>query len=366
MNVREKVLVLLFGVVIVAFVSRTIMRNYSEALQDYGSLKRAQEKKLEKIRAEKQEANFARMLWIEELGPQTLSMDVNEAKTKLRDELYALAGESLLREINVTLVDRTSLWPPSGKKSGVQVLRGTVTAEGYLEEIVEFFFNLQRQPYAVRCKSLMLDQIVKGSRRRKGNRETGLLKVTAHLDTLILPANQMVPQFRPAVLEKDKRKMVVRAMLANISDYKPLLDKHLFKPYEPPPPPPPRRRSEKRRPTRNVKRGPEPEPEKPPEDAHMTLRGVLSSPRGQITVLEKPGKKGGDDEYKEVGDTMFGGTLIYVHPKGAVTEKGGERRFHAIGQELQDFVPLTEENEPVIYHELLKLENRSTGISQGS
>jgi hypothetical protein len=29
-------------------------------------------------------------------------------------------------------------------------------------------------------------------------------------------------------------------------------------------------------------------------------------------------------------------------------------------------VPLTQENQPVIYHELLKLQSRAAGISQGS
>ena len=100
----------------------------------------------------------------------------------------------------------------------------------------------------------------------------------------------------------------------------------------------------------------------------MVVRGLLSSPRGQLTVLEKPSKRPGEgeDEYKEVGDEMFGGTLIFIHPKGAVTEKDGVRRFHAIGQELGDFVPLTEENQPAVYHELLKLQNRTAGISQES
>ncbi len=92
------------------------------------------------------------------------------------------------------------------------------------------------------------------------------------------------------------------------------------------------------------------------------LGRVLSSPRGQLAVLEDRARRG-EDEYKEVGEEMYGGTLIFVHPTGAVTEKDGQMRFHAIDEALRNCKPLTENEQPELYEELMKLEKRATGIS---
>jgi len=360
MNAREKILVVLVGIAAVALVGREVASRYRGTLQEYDNDIRTLNKDLAKIELERGEVAIAMERWYGEIGSQTLSMDVNEATTRLRDELNALAEMSRLQEIAVAPGGRPTSW----LKNDLRTLNCSVKAEGKLDDVVRFLYDLHCQPYAVRCKSLTLSQAVKGIRRTrsKGDRDKGLLSMSLQLDTLILPANELVPQIQPAVLEKGQRKLVPRTMLASLQDYRPLLHKELFQPYEPPERP---ARTTRKPPTPAV-RQPQPKREPPPPDAHMVLRGLISSPRGQLTVLEKPGKQPGEDEYKEVGDEMYGGTLIFVHPKGAVTEKDGERRFHAIGQELQDFVPLTEENEPAVYHELLKLESRAAGISQGS
>jgi hypothetical protein len=46
-----------------------------------------------------------------------------------------------------------------------------------------------------------------------------------------------------------------------------------------------------------------------------------------------------------------------------VTEKDGQMRFHAIDAQLQNYKPLTENDQPVVYEELMKLEKQATGIS---
>ena len=71
------------------------------------------------------------------------------------------------------------------------------------------------------------------------------------------------------------------------------------------------------------------------------------------------------DKRVVVGESFFGGTLVYVHPKGAVSELNGVLRFHAIGDPLQVAQPLTEEVQPEVFHEVRKLEAQAAGISQG-
>ena len=240
-----------------------------------------------------------------------------------------------------------------------------MTAQGKFDEILGFMFELHRQPYAVRVKSVSLDQAFKPTKRNEKSTKPGVLKMTTYLDTLLLPPCEMVAQITPAVLDAAKRSVTSRPAETALAGYKSLLDRKLFQAWEPPPVAGPT----------TPRGGPTPPPNTPktpvtpqppvvvePADSAMVLGRLLSSPRGQLAVLERPNKQG-EDEYKEVGDEMYGGTLIYVHPTGAVTERDGQWRFHAIGDPLRSYKPLTEKDQPVVYNELMKLEQQAPGIS---
>jgi hypothetical protein len=103
-------------------------------------------------------------------------------------------------------------------------------------------------------------------------------------------------------------------------------------------------------------------PPPPPPDGHLVVARILSSPRGQQVVLEDPRNRNAEDKRVEIGGEVFGGTLIMVHPKGVVSQADGQRRFHPIGQPLQQNVPLTQQQYPEVFHELAKLEERLNGI----
>jgi hypothetical protein len=93
-------------------------------------------------------------------------------------------------------------------------------------------------------------------------------------------------------------------------------------------------------------------------------RGIAEFAHGLFVVMEDPRsevKRGAPGEL--ASDVRR--HVEFVHPRGAVTEKGGERRFHAIGEPLQNCQPLTESDQPVVYHDLLKLEARMAGINRG-
>lgn len=156
---------------------------------------------------------------------------------------------------------------------------------------------------------------------------------------------------------------------------------------------------------------PPPPPSKPPDDENLVLTRILSSPRGQQAVLEDaiaaqslnvstprpaprpmPGNPGAPNPGRvpspgtptppapapvptpggaptserriEVGETMYGGTLVFVHPKGAVTERDGNLRFHPLGVALKEAQPLTESDQPEVFHEFKKLQARAAGISE--
>jgi len=360
MNARERMLVILLSVAAGLALVRLVVGRYTKSLNDYDGRITRLKGDLDKIQFERDRAQIGRGQWLE-IGAETLSMDPNEAMTRLREEMTKLTEKTGLREAEVTQESTPKRW----LKNGVRVLNFTVTGQGRFEDIAKFMFEVHRQPYAVRCKSLTLDLVHKPTRRgetKKGDQ--GLLKMTALLDTLILPSNAMVRQIEPAVLDPAKRKAVPGPALASVADYKPLLDKKLFQPYEPKVVVD---RTPKSQPAPGGKKGPTPPPPPPPPppvDAQMVLGRLLSSPRGQMAVLEKPGRAG-EDEYKEVGDAMYGGVLVYVHPSGVVTERDGQWRFHMLGEPLQSYKPLSEKEQPLVYHELLKLREQATGISRG-
>jgi hypothetical protein len=106
-------------------------------------------------------------------------------------------------------------------------------------------------------------------------------------------------------------------------------------------------------------------PPPPPPDANLVLARIISSPRSQQAVLEDPANKNALDQRVEVGSPFYGGTLIYVHPKGAVSEKDNQLRFHPLTKALRECVPLTEATQPQLLFEVMKLEQRAAGISQG-
>jgi len=360
MKTRERTLLILLGAAAGLLVVRTVVGRYTGALGGYDAQIDLLHRDLEKSQQEKAKAQEGRAQWLE-IGSQTLSMDGNEATTRLREEMTKLTEKSGLRDVDVALESAPKPW----MKNRVRVLSFSVAGQGKLDDVVAFLFELHSQPYAVRVKGLTLDLVDKPTRRREvKSSQRGLLNMKALLDTLILPANQMAAKIEPAGLEAGKRKEVKRTELASLVDYKPLLDKKLFQPYEPPASAAPRI-ADKTRPPVNVT----PQPVRvvqppPPADAEMVLGRLLSSPRGQLAVLEDRRKPNVEDTYKEVGEEMYGGTLVFVHPQGAVTQRDGQWWFHAIGEPLQNCKPLTEQDQPMVYSELMKLVSEATGITR--
>ncbi len=104
----------------------------------------------------------------------------------------------------------------------------------------------------------------------------------------------------------------------------------------------------------------------PAADQNMVLSRVYSSPRGQIAVLQDPANPQGEDKRVEVGEGFYGGTLVFVHQKGAVSERDGLRQFHVIGEPLRNAKPLTQVDHPQIWSEIAKLERLALGRNGGA
>jgi len=464
MNPREKVLLGLVGAALLLFMGKAVRDGYLGKLKRLDNQIKSSKKDLSAIEREKEEVKVGLSIW-GEAGRQTLSMDLKEARTLLRNELYQLTDRVGMPKADVRLQEPRFF----GKKNGLRVLPCSVQGEAELETIIRFLFELSRQPYLVRCKRLKLERPRPKQRSQQSKKEDRIvvevdtrLLMKAELDTLILPKARLWGQPIPlntADLESEEREPTAQAQLAKLDDYASILAKKLFQPYVPPAPakvsaltpgngvkdlshqglilewkaadrarkykiffgdrspgqPQPNEQANTRfRPTKLVagkkyywridsigeggitagdvwsfttkappppppapKRVSKPKPKRPPPppkpagpppckptDGYWVIGRVLSSPRVTQIVLENPRNANAPDERKELGDDLYCGTLILIHPKGAVSDQDGERRFHPIGAALKDCQPLTEEEFPLVFHELAKLEEMAAGISK--
>lgn len=359
MNPREKLLLAIVGGLLVVAAGYGSYRLYARKSAELTRQYRYEQDKLAAAQRARENAWKAERQW-RETGRQTLSMDVMAAKGLFREELVKLANQSGMPVPQQTEVILGT--PRVLRKDSVTVLPYTVKAEGTLQQIVRFLFELYRQPYLVRCKTVGIEPVMdKAASPNAPPTPSGRLKLNLVVETPILPPDKKVPKVETAPLAPDKRVPVPRTLMATAEDYNNAIKKALFERYTAPPPPPPQRVE----PPRVVTTGPGSPPPSlppPPPDANLVLARVLSSPRSQQVVLEDPNNKSAPDKRVEVGDTLYGGTLIFIHPIGAVSEKDGKRTFHPIGQPLNRGQALSETEHPAVFDALAKLEERLTGI----
>lgn len=359
MNPQEKKLM-----IVVAVLGATLglwqgYRAYQGKLADLDNEKARQLDNLKRVEAERAEAERGEIEW-KAIGQQTLSLDPNEATTRMRDELNELTAKSRLSGSTVRILPVRAYG-----RTGVSVLESKVSAEGSLNEILAFLFEIHRQPYLIRCKDIVLG-LARSDSRARGD-QSGIERMTLQvsIETLILPTNRRVPasEIVTADLQRQNRQPQERLMLARVADYRKSIRPALFEPYKepPPPPPPPGPRGREDRP-RPAPRQPPPPP--PPPDEDMVVGRILIWPGNEQVVLEKSGRGQQEDKRVEIGDTVYGGTLIYIHPKGAVTEqKDGKWLFHPVSSPLKDNFELTADSQPEVYYKLTKLQEWLKGIT---
>ena len=161
MKTRERTLLIVLGAAAGLLVVWTMVGRYTGVLGGYDTQIAGLHKDLDKSQQEKAKAQDGRTQWLE-IGSQTLSMDGNEATTRLREEMTKLTEKSGLREVEVSL-ESMQTW----MKNRVRVLSFSVAGQGKLDDVVAFLFELHSQPYAVRVKGLTLDLVDKPTRRRE-------------------------------------------------------------------------------------------------------------------------------------------------------------------------------------------------------
>jgi hypothetical protein len=353
MKPREKLLVAMVGLGLVILTGFGASRFYSQKTQGLAIQKKYELDKLKHAKEELEAAKAREKEW-RDVGKQTLSVDLTEAKGLFRTELVKLAAQCDM-PIPGTQIEMGIPRPLS--RSGITILGANIKAEGSVDRLVRLMFELHRQPFLIRYKNLELKPVMnKPSSPGAPVTPTGRIALSVYVETPILPADTRVPKLEVARLAPGQRVPVGRPLLASVEGYRGIREE-LFEPHVEPPT---NQAGSGKSSGESAEVGTEEGGSVPPErvDAGLVLARVLSSPRSQQAVLVDPENPNALDRRVEVGSSLYEGTLIFVHPTGAVVEKDGERTFHVIGQPLRQGRVLDAAQQPEVSDALERLEKR--------
>ena len=290
-----------------------------------------------------------------DLAGRTLATGENEAVTRLGSELNGLATRHNLQKRTIKPQGAVVL----DRKTGLKLVRFTMSGETSLKDTVELLHDFYRLPYVLRMRELSLNP-----KARSNGRE---VKLTAKVESLLLPETDLaaVVPASDGATEAGLGRLGEGATLAH---YAGIHKRNLFAPYEAPKPKPTPRRDPTPKPDPRPR--PKPEPPKCQQDADgakQTIVALLSywdevaeeyveevvttgaasrSARGKNVK----GASGSETRYR-IGDECDGSTLVMVHWRGAVTqcEATGSRYVYELGETLAQRHELTQEDYPEIY-----------------
>ena len=342
MSKREKTLAVVVGAVAVMMIGwKLVDKLVIEPAEQLDTRIQAANRKLENLdQVLAQKVHYVSQ-W-QDLASRTMAVSDEAAVTRLDAEIKALLEKHKLQRVSVT---------PQGAgplgRTKLRQVRFSVNAQGKLTDVVGLLYGFYRLPYLMRIRDLTLSPVGKS----KGTQ----LKVTARIETLVLPSTKIVPnpQVAPAdATEGDGPGRLVRG--ATLASFAGIARRNPFAPWEPPPPPPPPP------PTKVVKK---PTPAKPVERPvrqdreadKKVVKALLSywdDEAGELVeeiVVAQPGsaptpkrRRGspqpeqGEEQRIRVGDELDGLTLVRIHWLGAVAEdKAGKKTYvYPLGMKL--------------------------------
>jgi len=345
MSRREKILLgLVVGTLVLGFGLKVFRSQVLDRLErmDRGIV--AREAEIRKINTQKSFLRGQRALWYE-MSAQTLSTDVAESRVKLLFELTALAKQHGLENPSVTPSDARPFL------SGLVPLPITIDATGTLFQIVSFLHALHTQPFMVETRSVRL---VPG-----GEKEGAKIRLTVKGESIVLPPHKLAPDVRTLVMKpREQWSPTTRTAFVEPAKYLAIAEKHIFERYKaPPPPPPPKVENKEERPEVIVKkeeeRPPPPSRKFHPARTSTRLTALIGTPDRQEVVITGTDKK---RTIVKVGEEFDGGTLVFVHPEGAVVVYNDEKDFYPAGKLLSEMKILTEDENPEVFSIVSRME----------
>jgi Tfp pilus assembly protein PilO len=351
MNRREKILLALVVGTLVLGLGLKLFR--SQVLDRIVRMDRtiaAKQVEIRNINAQKAVLRGQTKFW-DEIAAQTLSTDVSEAHSELLYRLTELAQKHGIPKPSVAVIEARPF------KSGLTPLPITIDGTGTLSDVVRFLYALHNQPYIVQTRSVKLVPV-------KEKNETRI-RLTLKGESLALPPHKLAPDATTVMKTPAEKQLAkTRTAFAEASKYQSIAEKHIFERYVKPPTPEPFVDA-------NRKHDPETQPAKhtdpvtpvvqrkfDPARTSTKLTALIGTPDRQEVVLTGTDKK---RRVVKIGDDFDGGTLIFVHPEGAVVvykdEKGkDEKDFYPAGKLMSDMKVLTEDENPEVFSIVSRME----------
>ncbi len=357
MNRREKILLfLVVGTLGLGIGLKVVREQVIERFRRWDQDITRKKSELQNLEGQRHLVKIQKERW-ERLARETLASDVPTARTRFINELDALSHRHGLENVSVRPSEAGSSTGP------FTLLNCTVDAEGTLAQIVPFVRDLHNQPFMVRLRMVTLLPLT--------GKQQGKLRVSLKAETVVLAYQKLVPQVVTAELAEGKRKEVLRAS-EDPKAYMAIVEKNLFEPYKEPPvvtrvdPPPPPPATQAAPPPPVAAAPPPPARKRDPGFTSTRITALLSTPDTQEVVVTDGAKK---RRVYKVGDEFDGGTLVYVHPDGAVVvykpegAQEAEKNFYPLGKLMSEMTVLTENVPadhipPVVLHEVLHVISR--------
>ncbi|HUW81390.1 MAG TPA: hypothetical protein VMZ31_01185 [Phycisphaerae bacterium] len=341
MSKRERILAVVVGAVAVVMIGwKLVDKLVIEPAERLDTRIQAAKRKLDNLgQLLAQKVHYVRQ-W-DDLAARTLAVSDEAVVTGLDAKIKALLEKHKLQQVSVTPQGAG----PLGRTKLRQVRFG-VNAQGKLTDVVGLLYGFYRLPYLVRIRDLTLSPVGKS----KGDQ----LKLTARIETLVLPSTKIVPdlQVAPAdASEGDGPGRLTRG--ATLASFAGIARRNPFVPWEPPPPPP-------TKPREVVTKPPPRQPAEPAvrqdrdadkkvvkallsywdEDAGELVEEVVVAQTGSAPTRKRrrgsPEPEQGEEERIRVGDKLDGLTLVRIHWLGAVAEdEAGKKTYvYPLGMKL--------------------------------
>lgn len=326
MTRRERILAICVGGAVAGVALSSVVKwTILDPIENAKKAIRAEQTRAARLKAELKALARVEQDW-QGLTKRTFSLDGEEAQRRFRRDMHQLLDRHGLKEPKVS---PGALVRYKDDSVGAPL---NISASGTLNQIVGFLVDFYRRDYLARLDKVRItaDQgaisSVNSERARggRGNRGGGQdfgpngpeMKISMSAVTLVLPK---IEELEHPVIEGDPVELPDGRLLRKQMEYTAIYEANPFEPYVPtqviaskPPDPDPGKTRERPPP-------PEPPKEDLRKDAHNFVLKAVTRMDGEYYayVYDERSPQAEPHKYK-IGDDFDNGTLLLVHPRGAV------------------------------------------------
>jgi hypothetical protein len=329
MDKRTKILTYLFaGVVGSLVVMNQVYPKYIQPLLTIDEENERLAAKLADLEAQEERLNQARFDYRDYVF-RVGSFDPDRVQNRVKKQLDELLLSHDIVDGIVSPPRKANL----DKKSQISRLTFAVTGEGTLKQVVELLKDISQLPYLLAVNNPKLAPAGRSTK----DRDRDAISLNCTIEVLVLPQQKMLGR---RLTEEDLRQpaQFVRYQRSDYSDIwarQPFLEhKEVVRAPDPPP---------VRTPVKTEPKDPPPPPPPPPppdkrwrdrDQYQLTMALLMSDGASKYDEVMLYNSRSKENRYIRVGEDFDGGDLLFVHQRGVLVGREGERFVYPIGEPL--------------------------------